>query len=234
MLRQLRALVGLAFVCLSLPVLAESRVTVEWVSGSPQISTGSEFGARTTSVVTSGRSYLLPIDIQSGVGDQAILRLGESTIHVAPNSAMHIPAPEANLIQKAIQTLGSVMFDIAPQDAARFQVDTPYLVAVVKGTVFNILVDDEKSAVVLQSGSLQVQPFESKDAFTLGAGDVLVVDWQGQVQQMRLEQNTPTPAMDVVLEANSPHLETDVLADEIGVLLSFFQKSSAAGGREQF
>ena len=57
---------------------------------------------------------------------------------------VEIPAEavDGNLVARLVQHSGNVFYDVAPRDVGKLRVETPFLVAVIKGTQFNVAVQD--------------------------------------------------------------------------------------------
>ena len=62
---------------------------------------------------------------------------------------------------------------MGPRGARRLRVETPYLVAVIKGTQFNVAVTADSSTVSLHEGRLEILATEENiPAIELNAGEV--------------------------------------------------------------
>jgi len=90
------------------------------------------------------RDDVVPSDgwIQTGRTGRAVLVRGGDTMVVGPASRVQMPSARVNGNTQILQSLGSVFYSIDKKAAPHFQVDTPYLAAVVKGTSFVISVAD--------------------------------------------------------------------------------------------
>jgi len=100
----------------------------------------------------------LPLEVQTGVaGTVDLLQLG-STVHIGPNSDLILPGPASpqGLVDKILQKAGYVLYNIKSRKDHPLAVETPYLVSVVKGTVFTIAVQDHGTTVALMEGSLDI------------------------------------------------------------------------------
>lgn len=178
---QMTALIGLVLTT-TLSFAQSDRVLVEWVQGNPQIFEQHQGTIRKVSRVSADQYFTLPIEIKAGPEDSAMLRLNDSKISVSPNTVLHLKAPETEetgLVQRVIQNVGSALFDIMPGTVDKFQVETPYLVSVVKGTTFNILVTEKKATVALQEGRLLILPSNGGRSFQMRSGDIFMMDRQG-------------------------------------------------------
>ncbi len=190
-----RAAVGLAFFFCALfgaGAFAADQPTavLERVSGAPAIYELSAGKPRQVSSVAQGKRYELPIEIETGVNDSATFALVNSVIEVSPNSLMRIVAPEnqdVGVVQRVLQQAGSSLFRVHRGTMDRFQVETPFLVSVVKGTVFNVLVRDDGATVSLQEGRLQVNSLDARQTVDLAPGDVAYAGRDGALKMLKVE-----------------------------------------------
>jgi hypothetical protein len=190
-----RAVVGFAFVfCVSLGVGASAAdqptAVLVRVSGTPAIFELSAGKPRHTSYVAQGNRYELPIEIETGASDSATFALPNSVIEVSPNSLMRIVAPEnqdVGVVQRVLQQAGSSLFRVHRGRLDRFQVETPFLVSVVKGTVFNVLVRADGATVSLQEGRLLVNSLDARQTVELAPGDVAFAGRDGALRMLKVE-----------------------------------------------
>jgi hypothetical protein len=108
----------------------------------------------------------LPSDawVETGAAGRVVLVRGLETIALGPNSRVQLPSEEVNGNTQVLQTLGSALYQVGKQKAPHFQVDTPYLAAVVKGTTFTVTVTDASSSVDVTEGLVQVTTPDGSDA----------------------------------------------------------------------
>lgn len=100
----------------------------------------------------------------------ADFRSGENRVALTPETQVKFierPAQDQNWVQL---WFGEVDVDVEARDVNHFAVQTPYMVAVVKGTAFSVASDDEGAAVKVQRGSVAVRDTASNHNVTLGAG----------------------------------------------------------------
>lgn len=177
------------------PWAAATVATLERVAGQPVIYEIGQAGARHVSLVGAGARYTLPIEIETGPADSAEFRLPDSTIQVAPGSIMRIAAPEARengLFQRILQKAGSSLFAVDRRTVEHFEVETPYLVSVVKGTTFNVVVHDAGATVALHEGRLLVSTPDGKRQVELLPGDVAFSDAAGTLEKLSHHQAQAT------------------------------------------
>lgn len=100
--------------------------------------------------------------IRTGRTGRVLLKRGEETILVAPNSEIGIPQkPEDGLSTTILQKAGSILLSVEKRNVKHFEVETPYLAAVVKGTQFRIDVDSAGARVNVARGQVEVADFKS-------------------------------------------------------------------------
>ncbi len=64
-------------------------------------------------------------------------------ITVEPNGRMRIPESGDDGVRQDFQAIGSLLFKVEKRTTQHFEVETPYLTAVVKGTTFTVSADVE-------------------------------------------------------------------------------------------
>ncbi|MBO6949816.1 MAG: FecR domain-containing protein [Rhodospirillales bacterium] len=111
----------------------------------------SDVEARTGTQLAEGMT------VTTGDAGRVILTRGGDTITVSPNSAFNIGPNNGNSTPNILQTLGTLLFSIDSSEGPRdFKVHTPYLAAVIKGTVFSVSVTPDGSALHVTEGLVQV------------------------------------------------------------------------------
>lgn len=110
-----------------------------------------------TPVAFGNSDALLPGDtLQTGPGGRLVLRRGEDTVIVAPNSSVTLPSSSPGGLTSLIQSLGTLLVKVDRRATPNFEVRTPYLIAVVKGTSFSVSVDGAGAGVHVLQGQVQV------------------------------------------------------------------------------
>jgi hypothetical protein len=152
-IRSLRALAYVMLLTLAsarIAVASSDAVTITRVSGTVQIAVA----GRTVAAQSGGRIGL-PAKIQTGADGSLRVEQPSSTLDIGPNSTVLLPAP-GGTSEKIIQNLGRVLYSVKPRKARTFAVETPYLVSVVKGTVFSVSIDEGATSVSLLEGSVEL------------------------------------------------------------------------------
>ena len=121
-----------------------------------------------------GMSMSMPSVASTGANGAIRMSHLESMISVAANTTVEIlegPVPGLPM-QRVIQERGNAFYDIAPRGDNKLRVEAAYLVAVVKGTQFNVTVDEDMTTIALFEGELQVEAPGVGDVIDLYAGQV--------------------------------------------------------------
>ncbi len=127
--------------------------------------------------------------LKTGSNGRAVITNNGDRIVVAPNSYLELPAGSAGDSAHVRQGAGTLLYDMVPRAADRFRVDTPYLAAVIKGTIFTVAVDQSGAAVHVVRGVVQVSnalgqqatlvyPGQTAEVLGRGQGDVRVLGRQ--------------------------------------------------------
>ena len=155
-IQTLRFMRSLAYVTLltlatgSIAVAGSDPVTITRVSGAVKISVaGRDVAAH------NGAKLGLPAKIETGANGSLRVEQPSSTLDIGPNSTVLLPATDGKN-EKVIQNLGRVLYSVKPRKARSFAVETPYLVSVVKGTMFSVAIEDGATSVSLLEGSVEL------------------------------------------------------------------------------
>jgi hypothetical protein len=114
-------------------------------------------------VSLSKESILKPGDnIRTGRNGRVLLVRGEESILIAPNSIIGIPGEKKDGGWTTItQRAGSILLEVEKRNVKHFEVATPYLAAVVKGTQFRVTVNNNETHVDVFRGRVEVTDFKS-------------------------------------------------------------------------
>ena len=103
------------------------------------------------------------------------------SVTVSPSSRFLIPAPAAKgMLADVIQSMGTLFFNVEHTPGRRFEVDGPYLAAVVKGTSFTVTVAPSESVVNVLQGAVEVQSTGTHQVVLLGPGQFAKVSAFGR------------------------------------------------------
>ena len=116
----------------------------------------------------SGEPTLQPGDtIRTGQTGRVLLLRGKESILISPNSVIGIPTTNVNgMSTTIIEHAGSILLEVEKRNVKHFEVDTPYLAAVVKGTHFRVSADEDQSNVNVLRGQVEVQGLQIRTVCT--------------------------------------------------------------------
>ena len=149
-------LVGSVLILFASPAMAKEAVaawTVAQKSGEVRLLRS---GMQPASV--NLRAALAPGDIvATGANGRAMLTKGDDYVVVAPSSRLVLPkAQEQSGFTRLIQQMGTMLYKVKRTGVPHFEVETPMLAAVVKGTTFTVVVDQKGAAVQVTEGLVEV------------------------------------------------------------------------------
>lgn len=145
--------------CLFLPGQAyadDSSWTITAMSGVVRIQIADERGTQTWRTAAVGDNLQTPFVVETGINGHAVLGNGSDVMNVNENSQVEISDNVTDRLTKAVQSLGNLLYQVLPGKMRRFEVHTPYLVSVVKGTTFSVQVTEEYATVSLLEGLVDV------------------------------------------------------------------------------
>lgn len=126
--------------------------------------------------VKPGTLIEVPATVSTGQAGSLQLRQGRTTVSVAPDSRLELPAGPArgDPIDRLVQPRGNAFYDVGKRGSNKLRVETPYLVAVIKGTQFNVAVQEESATVSLFEGRLEVHASDASNVVDLNAGEIAI------------------------------------------------------------
>jgi hypothetical protein len=120
--------------------------------------------------------------IRTGQNGRALLVHGEEFILISPNSAIEIPKEKKQgLSTTIIQRAGSIVLEVEKRNVKHFEVETPLLAALVKGTRFRVTVENNNSYVDVLRGQVEVSDLKSGQYALVQPGQTAKVSAQGSV-----------------------------------------------------
>lgn len=118
-----------------------------------------------------GMVVALPATVSTGADGSIELVQGETVYSVTANTALNLfAAADGQLVKRVVQSKGSAFYDVSDRKQRNFRVETPYLVAVIKGTQFNVTVEAEMASVALFEGLLHIEVPDTGEVIELQAG----------------------------------------------------------------
>jgi hypothetical protein len=119
-------------------------------------------------------------NIRTGNNGRVLLVRGEETMLISPNSAIGIPEQTSDGMSTTItQQAGSILLEVERRNVKHFEVETPYLAAVVKGTHFRVTVAKNDTHVDVLRGEVEVSAFKSGQVALVDAGQSANVPTDG-------------------------------------------------------
>jgi len=137
-------------------------------------------GAQTVSL--SQQDVLKPGDtIRTGRNGRVLLVRGAETILVSPNSVIGLPTENKDgLSTTIVQQAGSILLEVEKRNVKHFEVETPYLAAVVKGTQFRVSVNAASTSIEVIRGQVEVADFRSGQVAQVMPGQLATASAHGK------------------------------------------------------
>jgi FecR protein len=132
-------------------------------------------------VALTGDAVLNPGDtVRTGQNGRVLLVRGAETMLISANSVIGLPTRKQDGLQTTIlQRAGSILLDVEKRNVQHFEVATPYLAAVVKGTQFRVTVSNTGSHVDVLRGQVQVTDYKTGQFALVNASQAARVSVQG-------------------------------------------------------
>jgi len=146
----------LAFVlAMATPACADANApwTVSTISGRASIR---EAGREDNRPLTQGEFLKTGDRIETGDDGRVVVTRDKQTVTITANSNFEVVSTESSVFTRIYQNLGTLMFHVDKRPEKHFEVDTPYLHAVVKGTTFTVTVDQGGASVHVADGLVEV------------------------------------------------------------------------------
>jgi hypothetical protein len=138
-------------------------------SGAQQVSLGQEETLKPGDTIRTGRN------------GRVLLVRGEESILISPNSVVGVPAEKKDgLSTTIVQQAGSILLEVEKRNVKHFEVETPYLAAVVKGTQFSVTVAAGSTRVGVIRGQVEVSDFKTGQIARVMPGQAATVFEHGK------------------------------------------------------
>lgn len=96
---------------------------------------------------------------------------GIDTIRLSPSSEIELPAGRSgDPVTRVIHWIGTAFFHVGKRPGPQFEVDTPYIVAIVKGTKFTTTVSDAGAGIKVSEGIVGVSATAGGASIDVTAG----------------------------------------------------------------
>ena len=124
--------------------------------------------------VRAGSVLELPATVRTGRDGAIDLRQGATSVSVGPDTQLDFPALEipGGPIDRIQQPRGNAFYDVGKRGSRKLRIETPFLVAVVKGTQFNVAARDDATTIALFEGRLEIRSSDGSEVVDLVAGEI--------------------------------------------------------------
>jgi hypothetical protein len=157
----------------------------------------------------------------TGNSGHATLVHGRDYILVAPNSELKLPTgAQPSGFTRVIERLGSILFKVEHTAIPHFAVETPMLAAVVKGTTFNVVVDEQRTSVEVIQGIVQVSAFQGGMTRLVEGGGIVAVEPRNPATLFDVDKPAAAPSPTGIKVAASGWTGTASVSKLTGGLIS--------------
>jgi hypothetical protein len=121
-----------------------------------------------------GMIVVVPATLRTGRDGMIDLRQGQTVVNVGPDTVLEFPASQqrGEPVERIVQSKGSAFYDVGKRDSRKLRVETPYLVAVIKGTQFSVSVQDGATSISLVEGQLEILSPDGTASVDIEAGEI--------------------------------------------------------------
>jgi hypothetical protein len=115
--------------------------------------------------------------VKTGKDGRIVISRPGDTVSVSPNSRFGIPEPATEgPVTHFMQNLGTLLFKIRTRPHNPFNIKTPYLAAIIRGTTFTVSVDDRNAALHVATGAVEVHSILSGETALVRPGETATID----------------------------------------------------------
>ena len=150
---------------------------------------------------TRGALLATGATIATAPDGRAVLVRGREFVVVSPRSQLRIPEAEQQRgVFQVIADWGTALFRIERRETPHFGVQTPYLAAVVKGTIFTVTVGPAGASVQVTEGAVEVSTVDGGAAelartgmiVSVAAADLYQLNVDGETSRSIRSSGAPT------------------------------------------
>jgi hypothetical protein len=123
-----------------------------------------------TTVLTPGTLVPDTVTVETGARGRVMLTRGTSVLVVGPRSSLTVQLDAFGGTVTVLQRVGTINFAVEKRKVRYFNVETPFLTAMVKGTRFAVTVGKDRSEVSVSQGIVGVMALPSGATADLPAG----------------------------------------------------------------
>jgi len=144
--------------------------------------------------------------IRTGQNGRVLLTRGNETILISANSAISFPknGKQNGMSTTVLQQAGSILLEVEKRAINHFEVETPHLSAVVKGTRFHVTMSGNETRVGVFRGQVEVTDFMSGQHALVNAGQNATVSMQGSAGLSLSGTGTLSPVQQGSPRGSSP------------------------------
>jgi hypothetical protein len=131
--------------------------------------------------LTAGMNLQPGSSIRTGQNGRVLLMRGNETVLISANSAISFPKSSRpnGMSTTILQQAGSILLEVEKRAINHFEVETPHLSAVVKGTRFHVTMSGNETRVGVFRGQVEVTDFVSGQHALVNSGQNATVSVQG-------------------------------------------------------
>jgi hypothetical protein len=118
--------------------------------------------------------------LSTGKGGTLVLARGEDLVTMAENSRIVIVDPQPSGTTLIDQPYGNVEYHVTKGPLPHFEVHSPLLATIVKGTTFSVSADESGNSVTVSEGRVVAKNRSSGASASVGAGQVGAVSSSGK------------------------------------------------------
>jgi hypothetical protein len=215
-MKLLQIIIGSAILLVASPAVAkdsgQARWTVTQTSGDVRVVRN---GLQPASLQV--RASLAPGDVvATGATGRVVLVRGGDYVVVAPGSRLLLPKQETSGFTRLLQQVGTMLYKVQHTGVPHFEVKTPLLAAVVKGTSFTVVVDDKRAAVQVTDGLVEVSSADGAARQLVEKGVTVYVGYERPGAIVTVGPQTKieaTPGSDSVKVESSAEVTVAAIAD---------------------
>lgn len=111
----------------------------------------------------------------TGANGTVVLARNTESMIIGPNASVTVPGPNILGLTTIRQRAGTVVYEVEKRNVRHFAVKTPTLIAVVKGTKFQVSEDDQVSSISVLQGSVRVSNNSTGQSADLSPGQKATV-----------------------------------------------------------
>ena len=169
--------------------------------------------------VYPGYSVAPGTQIETGADGRVVMVRDGDSITVSPDSQMKLPVrKDGGVVTEVIQTIGTLLFKVETRPEFQFEVETPYMAAVVKGTTFTVSVNMSGTALHVTECAVQVTATSNGQTGLIVPGQTAVAASAGgaglDIRNAPGESPSSVDAVETdAVDDSAPSAETDTPSD---------------------